>query len=766
MSRFHLFFRFTLFIAGTLTFSIASAAVHGVVRTTAGQPVAGATVRAGAAEAVTAADGSFTIDASSSDSLVVSHPIFGTRVVEVPSSGGDRLEIEVEPIAPVTANVTVTAKTADELAPLSRSRITQEEIERQYHGQDVPALLSRTPSVTHYSDAGIGGSGYSYFAIRGIDQKRVNITLDGVPLNDPAENVLYFANFTDFASSMSSIEVQRGIGITPGGAASYAGAVDFTSISPLAGKSLSGYLTMGSFGTRRGSVAFTTGELPAGFAIYGRVSANETDGFRDHSGVQQESVFGVVEKRGTDSLWRFVTFSGRERSELAYYAVDEETLDANVRFNPLAEEEVDDFRQSFANLRYSKTLDAASVNASVYFNDADGWFDIWDDSSQKNDLLHFMIDQQMIGALTNVDFRLYDWALTTGVHLQHFATDHALEIERASIYANTTTKTEQALFVKAARGLGAWNVWGDLQLRHARFDYDGGVDLDAIDWTMVNPKIGFSRNIGAGISAYVTAGRVEREPTRSDLLAGEDEVTSLRDINYVKPEEAFDLEIGATARRGRFEGAMNLYAMELRDEIQATGEINEFGLPIRRNVERSHRRGIEVDAAFDLRPNVRLTHASSFSTNRIERWSQPFDVYDANGEYVESVMREFRNVRPLLTPEVVLNNGVELSLPRGAFFSAGARYVGESHLDNTGDRNRMTPDFWSVDLDGSIPLRRTSLGTARLRIVINNLFDEQIRPSGYSYPYLVRDGVEREEGISYFYPAAGRNALVMIEFGQ
>lgn len=739
--------------------------LRGVVRLGNGEPLAGASIRAGGQTVVSDTDGSFALDADLPVTIEVSHPRSGRRELTL-STPGDARVIVLDAIAPVRADVVVEARDADDLAPLSESEISSRELERFDHGQDVPQLLTRAPSVNSYSDAGIGGSGYSSFTIRGIDQKRVNITLDGIPLNDPAENALYFANFTDFAASMSSIEVQRGIGITPGGAASYAGSVNFNSVRPLDFAGLEATVAGGSFGTRRGSVAYSTGETPGGLAAYGRLSVNETDGYRDHSGVQQESLFGVVEKRGETSLWRFVGFSGHVQNELSYYAVDEATLELDRRFNPLQPEEVDDFRQHFAMLQYTRPVGSAAVEGSVYFNAADGWFDLWSDPVERDAILRFGIDQQMVGAVGSLHFNAGDWRVSTAAHLQHFATDHSLDIDPDRIYDNTTTKREEALSVKAAREAGAWSIWTDLQLRHPSFDYDGAVDLDSIDWFFVNPKVGVSRRITPSVSAYVTAGRVEREPTRTDLLLGEDDASVFRSLDDVRPEEAIDVEAGMRFRGARLAIDANLYAMELRDEIQSTGEINALGLSIRRNVDRSSRRGVEVDASFALTPRLRLTNASSLSRNRIDVWRQAFDRYDREGNYVDSVVREFRDVRPLLTPEVIVNQGIELDLARGIRTALQARYVGESQLDNTGSRDRVAPAYTTLDFDGSIPFATTAAGTAKLRFVVNNLFDEKPLPSGYAYAFLVRDGVDREEGISYFYPAAGRNFLLMLEFGR
>src|SRR4051812_24717579 len=237
--------------------------------------------------------------------------------------------------------VTVSAIRARTDAPVSAKVLTARDIDKRSFGQDVPLLLQGTPSLTSYSETG-NSWGYSYIRIRGIDQSRINLTLDGIPLNDPEDQVLYFADFPDLASSLRSVQVQRGVGTSSNGTAAYAGSINMETI-PLAATRRGGTVQLegGSFGSRRLSAEFQTGLLPSRFAMYGRVSALRTNGYRYHSGVEGRSLFLSAGYFGDHDIVKATLTTGTMRDTMAYLAVAKSDLDTNRRINPLTPRERD-----------------------------------------------------------------------------------------------------------------------------------------------------------------------------------------------------------------------------------------------------------------------------------------------------------------------------------------------------------------------------------------------------------------------------------------
>lgn len=746
------------------------AVVTGSVRDAAGKPLGGVTVSAGAAMAVTGEDGTYRLDLELGEhTLRASLDGYRASVRRI-EMDGDRVVVDfvLELAMHPAEEVTVHAIRAEEEVPVTKKDIDRREIERINFGQDMPHMLQQSPSMTGYSEAG-GIIGYSYFYMRGIHQTRINMTFDGVPLNDGEESAVYFANFGDFASALDSIQIQRGVGTSTVGAASYGGSINFLSAAAGETAELSGELGAGSFATRRASVAYRTGRLGGGLALWGRASFQETDGFKARSGVKQHAVYFGGAWEGEESLLKFSGFSGREWTELAFLATPADILDRDLRYNELQPEEKDRFGQDLFQVQYSRALTpSTTAGAQIYYNGAQGWFRLWADPTVKDRLQQFVIDGHTIGTLLTFSAVRGDLSLTGGAHLNHFRRDHSMDIAGAQQYFNTGTKDEQNAFLKIGWNRTRWHLYADGQVRHAGFKYEGDIPIAPIAWTFFNPKLGARYDLSSDLALYASIGRTTREPTRTDLLQGEDNASAPYDLRAVKPERVVDYEVGIDLHSPRVTLQANVYAMEFHDEIAATGELSEIGNLLRRNVERSYRRGLEIDLAWHPTETLRVTTAANLSRNRIREWIQFYDVYDSEGNFVDSEPRTHRDVEPLLTPRVILNQGVEWSPNSLLTIGATGRYVARSYLDNTDHRDLATPSYFNLDVSAVVDLSPiVAMGSPRLRVQIHNALDNQrIRASGYSYQYLSRDddGEESLSGLAYYYPLATRAIFVTMDF--
>ncbi len=270
-------------------------------------------------------------------------------------------------------------------------------------------------------------------------------------------------------------------------------------------------------------------------------------------------------------------------------------------------------------------------------------------------------------------------------------------------------------------------------------------------------------------SAYLSVGRTEREPARSDLLYGEDNASALPDLSAVKPETVWDVELGAEWRTQSLAFKINLYDMEFRDEIAATGELSAIGQPLRKNVDRSFRRGIELEAGWQALDALRITATANASRNRISTWTQFYDVYDANGDYAGSTSRTFHDVAPVATPPFQATLGAETTALEGFTVGATGRYVAASWLDNTNTEGLEAPRTFQLDATLAVDLARwIPAGKPRLKVQVNNVLDNRrLWPRGYSYLYANRDasGAETLAGTPYYYPLATRSAYVSLDLG-
>jgi iron complex outermembrane receptor protein len=742
--------------------------VNGVVLDSRGEPVVGATVAfSGVIPVRTGAAGDFAISVPAGEREVrVTHADHVTLVRTITVTAVmEPLTLQFEQVLAVGETVTVIGIRADSAVPITTAELNRADLDRISYGQDVPKALQYEPSMTWYSDSGIG-SNYSYFSLRGIQQSRINITYDGAPLNDPAEHALYFNNFHDFLSEVDSVQIQRGVGTSTVGTPAFGGSVNFASRPAPADAGLTGRLQWGSYDTARASLGAHTGRTASGWWASGRYSYANTDGYREHSGSEHGTFFLNGGWQGSDAELKFTGFAGNEQSQMAFLAVDPDTLAENRRFNPLDEEERDDFGQSFAQLRYLRDVgNDWLLTASAYYNGADGWFRLWDSPAQ-NDLLEFGIDQGFWGTMVTASRQAGALRSSFGAHYNDFSGDHTLDIGSDRIYRNTGFKKTASAFAKAEYATGDWLLFGDLNLRWAEFRYEGDVDLGSVSWTFLDPKVGARYTLTPEASLYASIGRAQREPGRLDLLQGEDNATVPHDLTAVRPEAVVNFEAGLNYATDRLTLQFNAYAMEFTDEIALTGELSEIGLPVRTNVDSSYRRGVELDLRWRPAAEWLLSGAVNLSRNRISEWTQYYDVYDSAGGYVGSEPLTYRDVAPLLTPEFVGTIGVEWS--RGSVqLGLVGQYVAHSQLDNTGIADYRTPSFTNVDFLGSIGLGRWwSSGGPRLKAFVNNVFNTDQLPSGYSYQFINRDasGVDALDGIPFFYPRATRNVVLSLEF--
>ena len=627
-------------------------------------------------------------------------------------------------------------------APTSQSTLDRAAIERTYVGQDAPLALQGLTGVTAASDAGTF-SGYSSLRLRGIDQTRLAISVDGVPLNDPEDQVLYFSNVPDFMNSMQSVQVQRGVGASAFGPAGFAGSLSFQSL-PLATTPAFRELqvTSGSWGTNRVSVEAATG-LHRGFAAYARLSGQETDGYRERSGNRARSAFVSAGWFGARDAVKFTGFAGRSKMQLAYYAASEAELRVNRRVNPMAPEERDDFWQAMASVQHTRSLGtSAALTTTVYRNAAGGAFDV-----AAGDLLNFNLDHGWVGLLSTLTWRAWSTDFAAGIHLSDYARDHHLKVRpdlETRLYDNTGFKQEQSGFVKASRRFGTVEVNGDLQLRRAAFRYrptPGSAFADPrVDWLFVNPKLGLTWQARPSLAVFASVGQAGREPTRTDLFAGADDLDAaaaaeLLPLSQVTPERLTDLEVGARLTRGTTTLQMNAFAMAFRDEIAPIGAIAITGSQLRRNVDRSSRIGVEVEGAVVISPTLSLRANTMAMRARIAAYED------------EATGIVYRDVRPVLTPAVLANLQAIWQPRTGWEGVLGLRHVGDSPLANDGNAALVTPAFTLLDGDLSLPI-----GRQRFRLQGQNLFNSAAYAAGYT------DGTTR-----YLFPVATRTWLATVQ---
>jgi iron complex outermembrane receptor protein len=717
--------------AGALTPQESGVVAGQVVEARTRAPIAGATVRGGGETVTTDAEGRFRLVLDRPTTVLFGKagyaaierevvPPNAALVVELFPLGSDESRVAT---ARSLEGLTVTAVRAGGSAPIAETTLDRARLERDYTGQDVPLTLRQAPSVTAYSESG-SLLNYSYFRLRGIDQSRINITLDGVPLNEPEDQQIYFSDFPDLTSSIQSMQVQRGVGTSTYGQAAFGGSVNFASQSlwgsaPQASARVAG----GSFGTGLVSLEAQTGELPGRLAFSGRVSGMRSDGYRDGASSAANSGFLSAGYFGDRDLVKFTATTGLERNGQAYQPIPLAELRQDPRVNPL-DGVGDKYRESLAMLSWTRLLSpVSSLGMTAYGFGTRGYYDY--PSGAPGPALRFRSASRWGGLIAAAHTTAGRVTFDGGAHGMTYSKDHEFD-DRPDLgypgYSNTGNKTEASAFGKVRVDMGATTLFGDVQVRTAEFRYEPseGYGLETVSerWFFVNPKVGATVRMTSRLSLFASFGTTGREPTRADLFAGADDVTpddapALLPLDRVRPEHVNDLEAGASLLLSRGIITITAYDMRFRDEIARTGATTPLGYDIRANVGRSYRRGIEVDASWSLAPTLDVGGSVAVSRNRIE-------------EYVdEGSNTTFRDVEPILTPAFLASHRLTWRAMPSLTFLADGRYQGRTFLAPTGDPELVTPPFYA--LDGAAVFE---FGGRTVHVQGRNLLDRFALPSG------------------------------------
>ena len=604
--------------------------------------------------------------------------------------------------------VTIQGVRADEKTPVSQKTIKKEEIDKMYHSQEVPLLLNSTPNVISSTDGG-HNMGYTYFRLRGIDQTRINMTLDGVPLNEPEDQGVYFSNYPDFTNSIKSMQIQRGVGTSTNGVSSYAGSINFESPTGFS-KGTETQIGYGSFDSYRVSVENETGLNENKTAFYTRFSTFGTDGYKYNSGSKGYSFFLSGGYYGSKDVIKVTAFSGRSFNQMSWFAVSESDIENDPRTNYNTEKEEDDFMQSMVILKHKHRFNKSTLTTSAFYNRLDGnWTLDLEPLGAGIDVLNFMLSSNFYGLVSNYNLSTDRYRLNAGVSGNMYERYHSMSVSPSvdKLYNNVGRKNEVSSYLKFGYDINKFTLFGDAQVRYVNFNYEGNLDVPTFEWVFFNPKGGVMYNHCKHYNFYFSVGQSHREPTRTDIFFGEDDPIDYIDV---QPESVTDYELGMNINLDKFKLQTNLYYMDFKNEITLLGALGSNGLPLMTNVENSFRSGLELDMSWKLITkkvvNLTLTSSSAFSYNKIKD----------NG-------KEFN---PLYTPNVIVNGGFILSNRKDNIrLGFDAKYHSESYID--WENTLTTPQF--VVLNTQIDYSFNSNYSLSLRL--NNLTNERYFTNGY-----------------------------------
>ena len=696
--------------------------------------------------------------------------------------------------------VRLTGIKAKDNTPVTFTNVSKKDIASRNLGQDIPILLNYLPAVVTTSDAG-AGIGYSGIRVRGSDATRVNVTLNGIPYNDAESQGTFWVNLPDFASSVQQIQLQRGVGTSTNGSAAFGASlnIETSGIQQNAFSSLSS--SLGSFNTFKNTFQFSTGMLNDHFSFSGRLSKINSNGYIDRATSDLDAYFFQAAFQDENTLIKVLIFGGHEITYQSWYGVDAETLVSNRTYNPAGEiydnngnltgfydNQVDDYTQDHYQFHWDEKINAFwSSSLGLNYTYGRGFYeeynDVWynenisfggDTSFDYLQIQPFNIGETTLESTENISQKWLDndyYVLTLGLNYlaaettinfgglySRYIGDHfgnlvwgqtiGEVLPNHRFYENQGVKTEGSFFAKATHQLSS-KLTGflDLQIRGIDYKVEGTIsepdNFDVDDqFTFFNPKAGLTYTLSQKQNIYFSYAKAQREPNRTDYENGSP-----------KPEKLNDFELGWRINNEKVRVQSNLYWMEYHDQLVLTGAIDEVGAPIRQNVGKSRRVGLEVDATIQLADQWLLKPNLALSSN------QNLDFYFKR----DGVLQSLGKTQLAYSPGVVAGNA--LVFAPSTRFQVGllSKYVGKQYMGNIDSENSTLPSYFVSDINLVFTWQPNRwIKEIQWLTTVNNIFNFKYESNGYFYTYdddwSTSGQITTIEGAGY-YPQAGIHFL-------
>lgn len=711
------------------------------------------------------------------------------------------------------SDVIVTGTRATEKTPTTFTTITGEEIKKQNLGQDLPFLLNWTPSVVTTSDAG-AGIGYTGIRIRGSDATRINVTINGIPINDSESQGVFWVNTPDIASSAADIQVQRGVGTSTNGAGAFGGSINILTNGLSQEARAEVNTSVGSFNTQKYNAIFSTGLLKDRWAFEGRLSQITSDGFVDRASSDLQSYYLSGGYFGKKTSVKFITLGGDEVTYQSWYGTPEarlrndaagiEAVIANNGFTASQadnlrnsgrsynfyeyDNQVDDYGQDHYQLHMAHKFNT-NLNLTVagHYTKGGGFFE---EFRNDDDLADYGIADVVLGGTTisssdligrrwlDNDFYgvVYDLNYSTdkidatfGGGVNKYIGDHFGEVIwarfsgdsdiRDRYYESRSEKVDFNSYLKMNyQANEKLNIFGDLQYRTV--DYKGiGVDNDLrqIDFdknfNFFNPKVGASYQLNNNANLYASFAIGNKEPNRSDIIDAAPGVDP-------QHETLNNLEIGYKRQSSTGSFEFNYYLMDYKNQLVLTGEVNDVGAGIRTNVADSYRMGIELSGVMKLTKGLFWSANVALSQNRINAFDEIIFDYGAAFDEFNEVRTTFTDTDISFSPSVVAGSQLSFIPTSGIEIALLSKYVGEQFLDNTSSDSRKIDAFFVNDLRINYAFETKTIKEVSINLLVNNILNLEYESNGYTFGYFGGQSFEVRE--NYFYPQAGTNFLLSL----
>lgn len=705
---------------------------------------------------------------------------FQEKTEAINLSNNVEINFILEESSQMTDEVVVFATRAGDKTPTTFTEVGKQAVQKQNFGQDLPILLNWTPSMVTTSDAG-AGIGYTGLRIRGSDASRINVTINGIVLNDSESQGVFWVNTPDLASSVQSIQVQRGVGTSTNGPGAFGATVSVQTDALVENPYAEALVSTGSFGSQRYTFKSGTGLINDRWSFDGRISRIKSDGYLERATSDLNSYYLSGGYYGKKTIIKAIMFGGHEETYQAWYGIDPATMKINRRFNYAGaiyddegnivryyDKEVDDYKQDHYQLHVSQQFSNRwNGNVSLHYTKGLGFYEQYKQGESFDGL--GLPDVSIGGStITSSDVIVRRWLdndyygltfsstyddvksdLTIGGaysrydNARHFGEIIWSEIAvnaplRHVYYDGESEKWDFNIYAKWNYSLtDRLNSYVDLQYRTVNYE-TAGIDNDQSSYAVTdqfdffNPKAGISYSLAQNSLLYASYAIANREPNRSDYLDG---------IGKPKSEKLGNLEIGWRKSASTFGVDVNYYLMNYTDQLVLTGAVSDTGYPIRANVGKSYRTGVEFSGSLALTEKINWNANLTWSVNK----NKDYSVVDENNNATT------RNTSIILSPSWIA--GSQLTWRSFKNFQATllSKYVGKQYLDNSENEDVKLDAYFVNDLRLSYQFYPKGFKGIELGVLINNVLDKEYSSNGYGY-----------DGTPYYFPQAGINYLAML----
>ena len=703
--------------------------------------------------------------------------------------------------------VEVISTRATRTTPVAFTNIGKEELQKQNLGQDLPYLLSMTPSAISTSDAG-AGIGYTSIRVRGTDGTRINVTANGIPINDAESHTVFWVNLPDFASSVKDMQVQRGAGTSTNGAGAFGASINMQTGELVAEPSMAFNGSYGSFNTHKETLKLGTGLINDHWSFDARLSNIATDGYIDRASVGLNSYYLQGAYYGDHTSIKLITFAGKERTYHAWnYASKEEMEQYGRQYNSCGyiytdengqmhfyDDQIDNYVQKNYQLLFNHQFSSAwNLNLGLHYTKGDGYYQEYKDgrSLVEYGLNPFVLDGEEVawsdlvrkkamdngfgGGIFSLSYKNEHLNAALGGGFNRYEGDHfgqvlwvknyigMLEPEH-EYYRNKGTKNDGNIYLKADYQLtDGLNMYADMQYRHIKYQIEGmndkwnsvtndGLQRLNIDETFhfFNPKVGLNWQIDRNNRLFGSFSVAHKEPTRNNYTDG-------KFYEHPKQERLLDYELGYTYANSWLNLGANLYYMDYKDQLVLTGELNEIGEPLAANMPDSYRMGVELMAGVRTNFGLSWDINATWSRNRIQNFTEIlYENEDASGAKWEI---HHGDTPIAFSPDFVLNNRLSYQVKKFEV-SLQSQYVSKQYMSNAHQEDHVLDAYFVSNLNLAYSFKLPFVKSATIGLTIYNLFNEEYENNGYAGSGFYMDNGERVRYNYAGYAAqAGTNVL-------